>query len=88
MKFTPFIWYENQAEDAMNFYVATFKNSKILDIERYAGDQGIPGEKELKCKVLTGTFEIDGQQFMCIDGGVQSGFGPSSAISFTSRELK
>lgn len=77
---TPFIWFESQAEEAMTFYASTFKNSKIVDIERYAGDQGIPGEAELKGKVLNGTFEINGQRFMCLDGGPQ--FPMSGAISF------
>jgi predicted 3-demethylubiquinone-9 3-methyltransferase (glyoxalase superfamily) len=77
---TPFIWFESKAEEAMNFYVTTFKNSKIIDIERYAGDQGIPGEDKLKGKVLNGTFELNGQRFMCLDGGPQ--FPMSGAISF------
>lgn len=77
---TPFIWFQGQAEEAMNFYISIFKNSKIVKIERYAGDQGIPGEQELKGKVLTGIFELDGQQFMCLDGGPQ--FELSAAISF------
>ncbi len=76
---TPCIWYESQAEEAMNFYVSTFKDSKIIDIERYAGDQGIPGEAELKGKVLTGTFEVCGMRFMCLDGGPQ--FKLTGAIS-------
>lgn len=80
MTITPFIWFENSAEEAMNFYASTFNNSKIIDIERYTGDQGIPGEAELKGKVLNGTFEIDGQRFMCLDGGPQ--FPMTGAISF------
>lgn len=79
-KITPFIWFNNNAEEAMNYYVTVFKNSKIIDIERYAGDQGIPGEKELKGKVLTGVFEIMGQKFMCIDGGPI--FELTGAVSF------
>ena len=79
-KLSPFIWFESNAEEAMNFYIDTFPHSKILHIERYAGDQGIPGEVELKGKVLTGVFEIMGQQFMCLDGGPQ--FKTSAAISF------
>ena len=76
----PFIWFKANAEEAMNFYVSTFENSKINHIERYAGDQGIPGEKELQGKVLTGEFEIMGQKFMCLDGGDQ--FELTGAISF------
>ncbi|HJQ09333.1 MAG TPA: VOC family protein [Candidatus Saccharimonadales bacterium] len=79
-KVTPFIWFKDQAEEAMEYYVSVFPNAKIIDIERYAGDQGIPGEQELKGKVLTGIFEIMGQQFMCLDGGPQ--FELTGAISF------
>lgn len=67
----PCIWFEGVAEEAMNLYVSLFPNSKITTIERYAGDQGIPGENELKGKVLTGIFELNGQEFMCLDGGPQ-----------------
>ncbi len=77
---TPFIWFKGQAEEAMNLYVSTFKNSKITHIERYTGDQGIPGENDLIGKVLTGVFELNGQQFMCLDGGPQ--FEGSGTISF------
>ena len=76
---TPFIWFQGMAEEAMNYYVETFQNSKITYIERYTGDQGIPGEKELKGKVLTGLFELNGQKFACLDGGPQ--FQPTGAIS-------
>lgn len=75
----PCIWFTNQAEEAMNFYVGAFPKSKILEIERYAGDQGIPGEVELKGKVLTGVFEVYGQKIMCLDGG--DVFKPGGNIS-------
>ena len=77
---TPFIWFNNNAEEAMNYYVTVFNNSKITHIERYEGDQGIPGQQELKGKVLTGVFEIMGQKFMCLDGGPV--FDLTGAISF------
>ena len=76
---TPFIWFENNAEEAMNFYVSTFPKSKIIHVERYAGDQGIPGEEELKGKVLTAVFEVYGLTMMCLDGGPQ--FKPGGNIS-------
>ncbi len=79
-KFKPFIWFKDNAEEAMNYYVSTFRNSKITHIERYSGDMGIPGEKELAGKVLTGVFELDGQEFQCLDGGPQ--FEMTGAISF------
>ncbi|HSX41322.1 MAG TPA: VOC family protein [Candidatus Saccharimonadales bacterium] len=76
----PFIWFENQAEEAMNYYVETFPNSKISHIERYAGKQGIPGEKELEGKVLTGVFQLNGMEFQCLDGGPV--FKPGGNVSF------
>jgi len=79
-KIKPCIWFQGTAEEAMNYYVATFRNSRITHIERYAGGQGIPGENELVGKVLTGVFELNGQEFMCLDGGPQ--FEMSGAISF------
>ena len=76
----PSIWFQGRAEEAMNYYVGTFKNSKITHIERYTGDRGIPGEGELKGKVLTGTFELDGFELTCLDGGPQ--FNLTGGISF------
>jgi predicted 3-demethylubiquinone-9 3-methyltransferase (glyoxalase superfamily) len=63
-KITTFLWFNNQTEEAVNFYVSIFKNSKIVSIARY-GDE-VPG---MKGKVLTAVFELDGQQFMALDGG-------------------
>ena len=80
---TPFIWFKDSAEAAMNYYTSVFPDAKIVGIERYAGDQGIPGEEQLKGKVLNGTIEIMGQRFMCLDGGEVPGFElGGSAISF------
>jgi len=56
-KITPFLWFDHQAEEAMNFYISTFKNGKVLNINRRDG------------KVLTVTFELDGQQFIALNGG-------------------
>jgi predicted 3-demethylubiquinone-9 3-methyltransferase (glyoxalase superfamily) len=63
-KITPFLWFDHQAEEAMNFYVSIFKNSKAGTITRY-GDAG-PGPKGT---VMSVTFELDGQQFMALNGG-------------------
>jgi len=63
-KITPFLWFDKNAEEAMNFYVSIFKNSRIISIARY-GDF-MP---EMKGKVLTGVFELEGVPFMAIDGG-------------------
>ncbi len=75
-KITPFLWFDDQAEEAMNFYVSVFPNSRVLDISRYGDD--VPGPKG---KVMTATFELNGQQFMVLNGGPQD-FHFSEAISF------
>ena len=74
-KITPFLWFDNQAEEAMNFYVSIFKNSKIGNVARY-GDAG-PGPKG---SVMTASFELDGLQFTALNGGPQFKF--TEAISF------
>jgi len=63
-RITTFLWFDNNAEEAMNFYVSIFKNSKILGVTRY-GDAG-PGPKGT---VMAGTFQLEGQQFMVLNGG-------------------
>jgi predicted 3-demethylubiquinone-9 3-methyltransferase (glyoxalase superfamily) len=63
-KITPFLWFDHQAEEAMNFYVSIFKNSKVGNITRY-GDAG-PGPKGA---VMSVSFELDGQPFMALNGG-------------------
>ena len=74
-KITPFLWFNDQAEEAMNFYTAIFKNSKISSVSRYGdGGPGQPGS------VMTATFELDGQEFMALNGGPLFAF--TEAISF------
>jgi predicted 3-demethylubiquinone-9 3-methyltransferase (glyoxalase superfamily) len=73
-KITPFLWFNNQAEEAMNFYVSIFKNSKVGRVSRI---EGAPGPQ---ASVLTATFQIEGQEFMVLNGGPQFSFTP--AISF------
>ena len=74
-KITPFLWFNGNAEEAMNFYVSVFKNSKVLGVTRY-GDAG-PGPKGT---VMTANFELNGQEFVALNGGPQFTFSP--AISF------
>ena len=74
-KITPFLWFDGKAEEAMNFYVSIFKNSKIGRISRY-GDAG-PGPKGT---VMSATFHLEGQEFFALNGGPQFKFTP--AISF------
>jgi predicted 3-demethylubiquinone-9 3-methyltransferase (glyoxalase superfamily) len=80
-KITPFLWFDNQAEEAMNFYTSVFsagpggKNSKIGSVARY-GDAG-PGPKG---SVMTASFQLDGQEFIALNGGPIFKF--TEAISF------
>lgn len=74
-KITPFLWFDDQAEEAMQFYTSVFKNSKIVSINRLGDD--VPGPKG---KVLTGMFQIDGQEIMVLNGGPEFKF--TEAISF------
>ena len=74
-KITPFLWFNDQAEEAMNFYTSIFKNSKIGSVSRYGeGGPGQPGS------VMTATFELNGQEFMVLNGGPLFTF--TEAISF------
>jgi predicted 3-demethylubiquinone-9 3-methyltransferase (glyoxalase superfamily) len=73
-KISPFLWFDNQAEEAMNFYVSIFKNSKIGSVTRY-GDAG-PGPKG---SVMVASFELDGLKFTALNGGPHHKF--TEAIS-------
>lgn len=75
-KITPFLWFDNQAEEAANLYVSIFKNSKILTITRYG--EGGPGPKG---GVMTVVFQLDGQKFIALNGGPHFKF--TEAISFS-----
>jgi len=74
-KITPFLWFNDNAEEATNFYTSVFKNSKVLKVLRY-GDAG-PGPKG---SVMTTAFELDGQHFVALNGGPHFTFTP--AVSF------
>ena len=74
-KITPFLWFDGNAEEAANFYISIFKNSKMGKISRY-GDAG-PGPKGSAMSV---TFQLEGQEFYALNGGPQFKFTP--AISF------
>ena len=74
-KITPFLWFNDNAEEAMNFYVSIFKNSKVLGISRYG--EGAPRPAGM---VMTATFELDGQEFVALNGGPEFKF--TEATSF------
>ncbi len=74
-KITPFLWFDDQAEEAMNFYTSVFEDSKVIGISRY-GEAG-PGEAGT---VMIATFELEGQRFTALNGGPRFKF--TEAISF------
>jgi len=74
-KIGPCLWFDGKAEEAMHFYTSIFKNSKIGTVTRY-GEAG-PGAKG---SVMTAAFEIEGQEFVALNGGPMYKFSP--AISF------
>lgn len=74
-KITPFLWFDGKAEEAMNFYISIFKNSKVGSVTRCG--EGGPGPKG---SVMSVTFQLDGQEFFALNGGPHFKF--SEAISF------
>src|SRR5215467_4166 len=74
-KITPFLWFDNQAEEAANFYVSLFKNSKVGSIRRY-GDAG-PGPKG---SVMSVIFQLEGQEFFALNGGPHFKFTPAISL--------
>jgi predicted 3-demethylubiquinone-9 3-methyltransferase (glyoxalase superfamily) len=74
-KIVPFLWFDHQAEEAMNFYTSIFKNSRIINMSRY-GEAGPDG----KARVMTGTFELDGREFMALNGGPHFKFNEAISI--------
>jgi predicted 3-demethylubiquinone-9 3-methyltransferase (glyoxalase superfamily) len=74
-KITPFLWFDGNAEEAINFYVSIFKNSRIVSLRRH-GEAG-PGPKGA---VMTGTFQLEGQTFYALNGGPQYKFTPAISL--------
>ena len=74
-KIVPFLWFDGNAEEAMNFYVSVFKNSKVLSVTRY-GEAG-PGPKGT---VMSCTFQLEGQDFYALNGGPQFKFTPAISL--------
>jgi predicted 3-demethylubiquinone-9 3-methyltransferase (glyoxalase superfamily) len=76
-RITPFLWFDNNAEDAVNFYLSVFKNSKRLEVMRNTRDNPVPAN------ILTIAFELDGQKFTALNGGAIFKF--TEAVSFVVR---
>lgn len=78
-KLTPCLWFDDKAEEAASFYVSIFKNSKLGPIARY-GEAGAQASGKPKGSVMTVTFEIEGQEFVALNGGPLFKF--TEAVSF------
>jgi predicted 3-demethylubiquinone-9 3-methyltransferase (glyoxalase superfamily) len=78
-KINPCLWFDDKAEEAAKFYVSIFKNSKLGNITRY-GEAGAEVSGRPTGSVMTVTFEIEGQEFVALNGGPHFKF--SEAISF------
>ena len=72
---TPFLWFDGDAEEAMNFYVSIFRDSKVESVSRWG--EGGPGSKG---SVMTATFRLAGQKFMALNGGPQFKFTPAISL--------
>ena len=78
-KITPFLWFDNNAEEAVNFYVSIFKNSKVVTITRYS-EAAAQAAGRPKGSVMTAAFQLEGQNFVALNGGPHFKF--TEAISF------
>ena len=78
-KISPFLWFDNQAEEAAKFYTSVFKNSKLGSMSRY-DDAGANAAGRPKGSVMTASFQLEGQDFTAINGGPV--FRLTEAISF------
>ena len=78
-KITPFLWFDNQAEDAAKFYVAIFDNSALGAVNRY-GKEGFEVHGRPEGTVMTVSFRLEGQEFTALNGGPHFKF--TEAISF------
>ena len=78
-KITPCLWFDSQAEEAANFYISIFKNSKIMNVARY-GKAGAEASGRPKGTVMIITFQLEGQEFMALNGGPVFTFSPAISL--------
>jgi predicted 3-demethylubiquinone-9 3-methyltransferase (glyoxalase superfamily) len=74
-KITPFLWFDGRAEEAMNFYTGIFKNSKAGGVSRYGEGAPMPKGTAMSC-----TFNLDGMDFMALNGGPMFTFSPAISL--------
>jgi len=78
-KITPCLWFDNQAEEAVNFYISIFKDSKIAGMSRY-GKAGAEASGRPKGSVMTIAFQLEGQDFLALNGGPIFTFSPAISL--------
>ena len=74
-KITPFLWFNDDAEAAINFYISVFKDSKILSVSRYGEGTPMPSGT-----LMSATFQLEGQEFMALNGGPQFKFNEAVSL--------
>ena len=79
-KITPFLWFNGQAEEAMNFYASIFKNSEVKEVRRWG--KGGPAPEG---SAMGGTVVLDGQEFFTLNGGPQFSFTPAISLLSAAR---
>lgn len=78
---TPSLWFNTNAKEAMDYYTSVFPNSKIINADTYPDESLDEHFKGMSGKIINGVFELDGQRFICLDGGPTFQF--NEAVSFT-----
>jgi predicted 3-demethylubiquinone-9 3-methyltransferase (glyoxalase superfamily) len=86
-KIVPSLWFDQETEQAINYYISTFNgsphkgaDSKIISIQRYEKGMEVPGAEQMEGKIITAIFDLNGQRFMALDGGPIYKF--TEAVSF------
>lgn len=94
-KIIPFLWFDTNCEEAVNYYVKVFnespysnKNSKINFIQRYEKGIEAPGSEHMEGKIITTEFELDGQKFQALDGGPLFKFNESISLMVDCKDQK
>lgn len=78
-RIAPFLWFDGQAEEAVSFYVAIFDNSRIVSTNRYS-NEGARASGQPEGSVMTVAFELDGQQFIALNGGAHYKFNEAISL--------
>lgn len=79
-KITPFLWFDNNAEEAIEFYLSTFKNSKLVGVNRHPPSEPSGLNPTGKGALLSAVFALEGQEFMVLNGGPMYEFSPAISL--------